>query len=296
MFTRKNIQFYSGTDCKDYCSGWIYKIKNSEKLPCIILAHGFAGTKEMRLNDFAEKFASSGYNAFVFDYRHFGDSEGHPRQLLSIKKQHEDWLAAIKYVKTLSYVDNSKIILWGSSFSGGHVLMIGAQNPDIAAIISQVPYMNSIKTVLVSGFMNNLRLFFAALRDTIHQWLHLDPFYVPVLGEPGELAAINGPGEAEIAKKLSPEGYQFDNRVSARVFLSIANYNPGYMAKKIKIPWLVQISSCDRTTPSEPAIKAANNAYNAHLISYEYSHFEFYLEPAFKNVVGDQIKFLQKHV
>ena len=293
MFTKENIQFNSGND---KCSGWIYKTNKSEKSPCIILAHGFAGTKEMRLDSFAEKFACSGYNALVFDYRHFGTSDCQPRQLLSIKKQHEDWHAAIKYAETLPYIDSTKIILWGSSFSGGHVIEIGAQSQQIAAIISQVPYINSFELALRSGIIHNFRLVLAGFRDVIHHLLSLEPYYVPVFGYPGELAAINAPGEAEVAKKLLPDGYKFDNRVSARSFLSISTYNPGNKAKKILVPWLVQVSNCDFTTPGKTAIKAAKKAANAYIIEYDYSHFEFYTGSAFNHVVEDQILFLQRYL
>ncbi|MFX5701388.1 alpha/beta hydrolase, partial [Acinetobacter baumannii] len=73
----------------------------------------------------------------VFDYRYFGDSEGQPRQLLDIKSQLEDWKAAIAYARSLPNIDKNKIILWGSSFSGGHVLATAAQDANICAVVSQ---------------------------------------------------------------------------------------------------------------------------------------------------------------
>ena len=77
------------------------KRKKRKKAPCVILAHGFCGVKEMRLDAYAERFAEAGYHALVFDYRHFGGSDGKLRQLLDIRKQLQDWQSAIQYAKEL---------------------------------------------------------------------------------------------------------------------------------------------------------------------------------------------------
>ena len=149
MTNRQDIHFVSN-GLK--CAGWFYRSPNQgKKSPCVILAHGFGAVREMRLDAFAERFAEAGYHALVFDYRHFGSSEGEPRQILNIKKQHQDWQAAIDYAKTIPGVDVRKIVLWGTSFSGGHVLALGVKNPDIAAVISQVPHMDGI------AFLETLR-------------------------------------------------------------------------------------------------------------------------------------------
>jgi uncharacterized protein len=92
MAERQDIQFNSkGLACR----GWLYKpLKTQkEKAPCVVLAHGFCGVKELRLDAYAERFADAGYNALVFDYRHFGSSDGDLRQILDIARQHEDWRA-----------------------------------------------------------------------------------------------------------------------------------------------------------------------------------------------------------
>src|ERR1700674_4620346 len=69
--------------------------------PCVVLAHGFAGTVDSGLLPYAERFAAAGLDALAFDYRHFGASEGDPRQLLSIPRQLEDYAAAIAFARSL---------------------------------------------------------------------------------------------------------------------------------------------------------------------------------------------------
>jgi uncharacterized protein len=92
--------------------------------PCVVLGHGLGGTVDSGLLPFAERFAAAGIDALAFDYRYFGASDGEPRQLLSVPRQLEDYAAAIAYARSLEGVDPQRIVLWGSSYSGGHVVPV----------------------------------------------------------------------------------------------------------------------------------------------------------------------------
>lgn len=291
MIERQDIQFISeGLKC----AGWFYPAAGKDISPCIVLAHGFGAVKEMRLDAYAERFAKAGYHALVFDYRHFGESEGEPRQILDIKKQHQDWRAAIRFAKGLAGVDAHRIVLWGASFSGGHVLAVASrdQDPDIVAVISQVPHLDGFATAMASGPIQALRLGLAACRDVASRVLHRSPYYVPTIGRPGELAAMTAPGAEEKAKKLYPEGFEPNETIAARVFLSVGLYSPGKLAAKLSVPWLIQVASHDLTTPVYPAKKAAIKASKSQLIMYECDHFDTYVEPHFEQIVADQLAFL----
>jgi uncharacterized protein len=293
MGNRQDIQFVSeGLKC----AGWFFKSPGMDDAPCVILAHGFCGVKEMRLDAYAEAFAEAGYHALVFDYRHFGDSEGKPRRILNIKKQHQDWRAAIRFAKGLPGVNSHRIVLWGTSFSGGHVLEIAAtdQDPDIAAVISQAPHVNGLATAAATGLVQNIRLGTAAWHDMANMMLRRSPYYVPAIGFPGDLAAMTAPDVVEGVKRLYPPGFEPDERVAARIFLSVALYSPGRLAKRLGVPWLVQVAANDLTTPVKPAIKAAGKAPKGELIVYECGHFDVYVPPHFQQTVGDQIRFLKK--
>jgi hypothetical protein len=292
MIERQDIRFISEGQ---KCVGWFYPVPGKDIVPCIVLAHGFGGVKEMRLDAYAERFAEAGYHAFVFDYRHFGKSEGEPRQILDIKKQHQDWRAAIRFAKGLPGVDPHRIILWGTSFSGGHVLAVAArdQDPDIAAVISQVPHLDGFATAIANGPVQNLRLCFAAWRDIANMVLHRRPYYVPLIGQPGELAAMTAPDAEEGVKRLYPEGLEPDENVAARIFLKVGLYSPGRLASKMGIPWLVQAAADDLTTPVYPAIRASKKASKSQLIIYKCGHFDVYVEPRFEQTVSDQITFLK---
>ena len=94
--------------------------------PCVVMAHGFSATRDDGLPGYAEAFRDAGFVVVLFDYRHFGASTGEPRQLLDIARQHDDYRAVIGWARGLDGVDPERIVVWGSSFSGGHVLAIAA--------------------------------------------------------------------------------------------------------------------------------------------------------------------------
>ncbi|HHO76024.1 MAG TPA: alpha/beta hydrolase [Deltaproteobacteria bacterium] len=286
---REDIEFLSeGLRCK----GWFFRSLVKNRPYCIVIAHGFCGVKEMRLDTYAGAFADAGYSTLVFDYRHFGGSQGEPRQILDIKKQHQDWHAAIRFARELPGIDPEKIILWGTSFSGGHVIPVAVKDGRIVAVISQVPHLNGIATVLANKTVQNMRLGIAAWRDMVRMILGRSPYYVPAVGQPGDLAAMTAPDAEEGVKRLCTEGFEPNTDVAARIFLSVGLYSPGRLAGKMDMPWLVQAASHDMTTPVGPAIKAVMSAPKSQLIIYKCGHFDVYVEPRFDQTIGDQITFL----
>src|SRR5688500_3720583 len=71
---RQDVCFRSGGVS---CAAWLYRPASSSEheLPCVVMAQGFGGTREMRLWAYAERFVAAGYAVLAFDYRHFGGSE-----------------------------------------------------------------------------------------------------------------------------------------------------------------------------------------------------------------------------
>jgi cephalosporin-C deacetylase-like acetyl esterase len=121
-----------------------------DKVPTIVMAHGFSAVKEMYLDRFAETFAVAGFGAIVFDNRNFGASDGTPRQEVDPNQQVRDYRDAVTYAETLEETDPERIGIWGTSYSGGHVLVVGALDRRVNCVVSQVP--------LVSGRDNAGRL------------------------------------------------------------------------------------------------------------------------------------------
>ena len=142
----------------------------------------------------------------------------------------------------------------------------------------------------------NLRLGFAAFRDAARMLFRRAPYYVDIVAAPGELGAMTAPGAMEGVLKLIPPGFAYSKIVAARIFLSIATYSPGNLARKITCPWLIQAALRDLTTPVKPAIRAVEKAPRGELIKYDLDHFDVYVDPNFERTVGDQLAFLKRHV
>jgi uncharacterized protein len=138
---------------------------NGEKLlPTIILCHGWGGMAE-RLRPEAVAFARAGYLAVTFDYRGWGPSEGRlvatkplargkpgeavTAEVLEIREvvdpldQTTDLANVIHWVHGEKSCDKERIGLWGTSYSGGHVVYAAARDGRVRATVSQVPGMDS---------------------------------------------------------------------------------------------------------------------------------------------------------
>lgn len=278
----------------DKCCGLFYEPEQSNSGHCIVMAHGLAGIKEMRLDAYAEKFAQAGYSVLLFDYRFFGESGGEPRQLIDIKKQHQDWLAAINFATSIKKMDSGKIILWGSSLSGGHVIEVAHMLSNVAAVVAQVPHVYGLSSGLASGFLHATKLTMVGIRDWLRGVFGKSPLYLNASGEPGELALMTAPGESQGYINLMPEGFKFDHRVAARFILEFIFYNPGKKLKSLKMPVFIQVGLLDKTTPAKASIHACKGASSVELKTYEFGHFEPYVEPMFSSFVSDQIKFLNQ--
>ena len=112
--------------------------------PCVVMAHVFGGTRDSGLEPFAEAFADAGLDALLFDYRCFGDSTGEPRQYAWPPRHRDDYRAAVDFARGLDGVDPERVVLWGSSWSGGHVVHVAADDQRIAAVVAQTPDIDGI--------------------------------------------------------------------------------------------------------------------------------------------------------
>ena len=261
--------------------------------PCVVMAHGFTGTREDALPGYAEAFRDAGFVVIVFDYRHFGDSTGEPRQLLDIARQLDDYRAVIEWARNLDGVDPDRIVLWGTSYSGGHVLTLAAADARIAAVIAQGPYADSIATMKCVEPRNMARFVVEALRDQLGAWLGRPPRLVQAVGAPGDFAVITAPhNQSDFAPVVGPNS-KWRNEFAARLMLTFPFYRPGRKAKHVKMPLLVTVCDEDTITPAAPAVKAAERAPRSELRSYPCRHFQIYSDPQVK---ADQVAFLQRTV
>ena len=136
---RQNVEFESKGSV---CRGWLYvpdSIPRETTAPGIVMAHGFAGVKEMGLEGFAEHFESAGFVTLVFDYRFWGESDGEPRNQIFALEMVDDYRNAITWLSDRPEVDPQRIGVWGTSYSGGLCLYVGTHDKRVKAVVAQVP-------------------------------------------------------------------------------------------------------------------------------------------------------------
>lgn len=291
---REDVQFPSGAEL---ISAWLYRPTGTDAdTPLVVLAHGLGAVRTMRLDAYAERFCAAGYACLVFDYRHFGDSEGRPRQLLDIHRQLADWAAAIGYARTLPGIDHTRIALWGTSFGGGHVIATAAREPGVAAVIAQCPFTDGIASarVLKPGVL--ARITALAVRDQAGATLGRPPVMVPAAGRPGEVALMTTPDSYPGYLALMPEGATIRNEVAARFGLHLLSYRPGRLARKVTCPILFCVCTTDSVAPAGPTARYAAKAPRGEVKLYRTGHFDIYLGEPFERVIADQIAFLDKHL
>jgi pimeloyl-ACP methyl ester carboxylesterase len=260
------------------------------------MAHGLGAVRTMRLDAYAERFCAAGYACLVFDYRNFGDSEGAPRQLLDIRMQLQDWTVAVAYARTLPGIDHNRIGLWGTSFSGGHVIATAARVPGIAAVVSQCPFTDSVASFGTLSPSISARITALAVRDLISARLGGSPVMVPTAGNPGEVALMNAPDAYPGFLKLVPAGTSLRNEVAARIGVKILPYRPGRLAAKVACPILFCVCETDSVAPSGPTRRYAAMAPRGEVKLYPEGHFEIYVGDAFERVIADQLDFLEKNL
>src|SRR3954464_4691343 len=160
---RADLRFPSG---KGECAAWLYTPAAAEgPVPCVVMAHGFSFTRHEGLATYAERFAEAGLAALVFDYRHFGDSPGEPRFRLRVGLQLEDWRSAVAFARRQQGLDSDRIVLWGYSYSGGHVVTIAAEDDRIAATLAMCPALDGVARAKMSPASEGLWAIAPILKD-----------------------------------------------------------------------------------------------------------------------------------
>lgn len=283
------------------CAARVYRPFGAPQVrPVVVMAHGFGSVRALRLYAYAERFVAAGYVVVVFDYRGFGESDGAPRQVLDIAMQHADWRAALEHARSLPGVDAGRVVAWGTSFAGGHVITVAGQGEPLAAIIAQVPHVSGPAAVRSTGLRAALRAVVPGVRDVVGARLGRDPVYIASVDVPGRTAMMTSPdaypGMLRLVHESGLSEDAYPRTVAARIALSIGAYSPRRWAAGIECPALVQIVSQDAITPRRVAERAAAAIRRSTVHVYEGGHFDPYVAPLFETVVSDQLAFLLRHV
>jgi alpha-beta hydrolase superfamily lysophospholipase len=239
------------------------------------------------LGTFAQRFAAAGIAALLFDHRGFGDSEGEA-DLFEPERQMDDWRAAIAFARSLPGIDSDRVATCGSSLGGGNALAAGAEDPRVAAVVSQVPFLDRDSQTYTGNPDVVAKMLAVAAEDG----------YLPAVGQPDEAAFIRAPGAEAGWRHIVAigEDSRWRNRVSAG-WLSGPAYSPIGHAETLHCPWLVCVAAVDQVAKPGPAIDAARSAPQGELRVYPgLDHFDIYDGPEHEAVVADEFEFLRRHL
>lgn len=293
--TRNDITFLSaGTTC----AAWRYVAESNgfasaAGRACVVMAHGFSGTRDAGLEGYAGAFVRAGLDVLLFDYRGFGGSEGRMRQHVDVKGQRADYHAAVAAARRLDGVDPDRIVLWGTSYSGGHVLHMAASDQRIAAVISLTPAVDGLPVLGMilknAGPKKLLALTITGLRDKLGR----TPEMLQAVGPTGSAAVIAEDGALEAFE--SAAGPLWKNEVRARCTLDVAFNRPATKVRKITAPLLVQVGTEDQVVSSQAAKRTVGrSAAPTELREYPVGHFDVYGDPWQTRLAADQVDFLKR--
>jgi len=243
--------------------GWHYLPDRAGPTPTVVMAHGYSAVKEMYLDRFAEAFAEAGIGAVVFDNRNFGASDGEPRQEIDPWRQIRDYRDAITWASGLSEVDAERIGIWGSSYSGAHVLVVGAIDRRVKCIVAQVPLISghaNARRLIRADFIGQVQA--ACLEDRRARYQRKPPGMIPVVSEDPIGPAVLPTADSwqwfiETACTRAPA---WRNEVTLRSVEMFLEYEPGAHITHISPTPLMMVALGDHLTVADGALAAYERA------------------------------------
>jgi len=240
--------------------GWLYiPDRTTRAAPAVVIAPGFSAVKEMHADRFAEAFADAGLIALLYDNRNFGASDGEPRQEVDPWAQVRDYRTAITYAATRPEVDAERIGVWGGSYAGGHVLVVGAIDRRVKCVVSQAPFVSgheAFRAFVRADFIASVQAQFNADREA--RFRGEAPAMVPVVDENPLAPSVLPTADSykwftETHQSRAPS---WRNETTARSVEMIGEYEPGtYLPWISPTPLLMCVAENDVVAPIDIAVR-----------------------------------------
>ena len=260
--------------------GWLYVPDGRGPHPAVTMASGYAAAKEHGIERFAQAFADDGFVVLLHDHRNFGASDGDPRHDVDPWRQIADWRGAISFLESRPEVDAERIGVWGTSYAGGHAIVLGATDPRLRCVVAQVP--------TISGFEQGLRrvppeaeaaLGEAFADDDRAQARGEPPGYQAIVSaDPAVPASYRAPDAIDFYLQPIPDG-RWQNTVTIRSTRAARMYEPGgWIGRVSPTPLLVVVALNDTITVTDLALAAYERALEPKRLELvPGGHFEPYL-------------------
>jgi pimeloyl-ACP methyl ester carboxylesterase len=278
------------------CAGWLFLPPGGARAPVVVMGHGLAGTRDLALPAVALRCAREGVAAFAFDYRHFGASGGAPRQLVDVRRQLEDWAAALHFVRTRAEIDPQRVAVWGTSQGAGQALVAADTDGGVRAAVGLVPLVDSDAEGEVGFFGVRwlARLLFTAWGDLLAAAFGRGPLTLPALAPQGSFGLIVDDAAFAAARSLPGLGSTWRNEVAARSILLYDTWNPAPHARRLGIPILLIASRQDRFVPFAAVEALAREGRSVRIEEIDGDHFDVYAPPRLERAAALSAEFLAR--
>jgi dienelactone hydrolase len=276
---------------------WVYRPEGEGPHPAVVMAHGLAAVKAGGLGPFAERFRREAFTAVAFDYRKWGGSSGLPRDETSVARQREDYRTVIEWAIAEPDIDEAQIFIWGTSFSGLHVVEIAATDARLRGAIAQNPLVDGLAGLTMAPLTHSLRLLGVGVLDRLGSLFGRPPRYIPAGVAPGEFGAVANAAAAAGVEIIRPkDGTEWHNRVAARSLLDVAARRPARKAADVRCPILLVVAETDTIAPVGPALRVAEIAPRGELFRSRGGHYGVYAGGEdFDRVAAVEVEFLHRH-
>ena len=295
---RENIEFTSkGVLCK----GWLYipdNLTEEKTAPGIVMAHGFAGVKEMGLAGFAEHFEVAGFVTLVFDYRFWGESNGEPRNQIFALEMVEDYRNAITWLSSRSEVDPNRIGVWGSSYSGGLCLYVGTHDKRVKAVVAQVPStLNPISRQEKDPDAWD-RIGELLIQDRVQRYKTGGASYMKIVAPEGEPCVLPDKDAYEWYMEFKEFAPSWQNEVTLESLEKVREFDPVSLIHLMAPTALLLIAGeNDNLVPIKAVRETFEKALepkSLHVLPI--THFVPYKDPWLSKVAGLATDWFQKHL
>lgn len=279
MVSRSDVEFQAEDGVT--LRGWLFTPATPGKHPAISMCHGFAAVKEHGLEPFARAFAQAGFVVLVHDHRNFGASDGAPRHDIDPMVQVADWRVALSYLAARPEVDHDQLGIWGSSYSGGHALILAASDQRVKCVVSQVPTISGSeqgrRRVRPEALPALLEMFAADQRE---QEGGAPPWMQAVVSADATAPAAYRSADSIAFYTQDLGGATWINAVTLRSTRAARSYEPGEWISKIAPrPLLMIVASDDDITMTDLEVDAfARAAQPKRLVMIPGGHFAPYSE------------------
>jgi cephalosporin-C deacetylase-like acetyl esterase len=236
----------------------------------------------------------------VYDNRNWGESDGKPRNQIDPFLQARDYWSAFDCAASLPDVDETKIVYWGSSMSGGTALFASSIDKRIKGVITQVPFAsddylrdqrNKIRPLLFSD-QQEVGKGAAPIMIDVH----------PKTREEAESglsrAALPSADIFVYLDEVERRGFvPMEKKVTLHSMLNLCNFDVKSIIHRIApTPLLMVVADNDITVPTAEQLLAFQRALEPKKIAIigDAGHFDVYMGKKFEENIAVQLQFLSE--